>query len=104
METRKVLSSLCYFSIFFAGFIFPLAVFIASGDESTKMHAKKSLLSHLIPLILTPLLLFAVFYDFTNIQDTVPTFTIISIAVLVVVWLIVVIWNIVKGVKVLLAE
>ncbi|EKN71409.1 hypothetical protein BABA_01965 [Neobacillus bataviensis LMG 21833] len=104
METRKVLSSLCYFSIFFAGFIFPLAVFIATGDETTKKHAKKSLLSHLIPLIPTPLIIFAVFHDFTNLQDTVPAFTIVSIVVLVIIWIVVVIWNIIKGVKVLLAE
>ncbi|MFK9090159.1 DUF4870 domain-containing protein [Bacillus salipaludis] len=104
METRKVLSSLCYFSIFFAGFIFPLAVYIATGDEATKRHAKKSLLSHLIPLIPTPLIIFAAFYDFTNFQDTVPAFTIISVVVLVIIWIVVVIWNIVKGVKVLLAE
>ena len=104
METKKVLSSLCYFSIFFAGFIFPLAVYIATGDEETKRHAKKSLLSHLIPIIPTPFIIFAVFYDFTKIQDTIPAFTIISIIVLVILWGVVVIWNIVKGVKVLLAE
>ena len=104
METRKVLSSLCYFSIFFAGFIFPLAVYLATGDEGTKRHAKKSLLSHLIPLILTPLLVLAVFYDFTSQPDGIPIFTIISIIALILVWLIVIIWNIVKGVKVLTAE
>jgi hypothetical protein len=104
METRKVLSSLCYFSIFFAGFIFPLAVYLATGDEGTKRHAKKSLLSHLIPLILTPLLVLAVFYDFTSQQDAIPIFTVISIIVLCLLWLAVVIWNIVKGVKVLTAE
>ncbi|PFO02680.1 hypothetical protein COJ85_15985 [Bacillus sp. AFS076308] len=104
METRKVLSSLCYFSIFFAGFIFPLAVYLATGDEGTKRHAKKSLLSHLIPLILTPLLVLAVFYDFTSQQDAIPVFTVISIIALSLLWLAVVIWNIVKGVKVLTAE
>ncbi|WP_160722597.1 DUF4870 domain-containing protein [Bacillus sp. USDA818B3_A] len=106
MESRKVLSSLCYFSIFFAGFIFPLAVYLATGDEGTKRHAKKSLLSHLIPLIPTPLIIFAVFYDFTSQQGTVsiPVLTIISLIVLTVLWLIVIIWNIVKGVKVITAE
>ena len=104
METRKVLSSLCYFSIFFAGFIFPLAVYLATSDEGTKQHAKKSLFSHLIPLILTPLLVFAVFHDFTAQQDTIPVFTIISIITLILLWLIIVIWNIIKGVKVLTAE
>jgi hypothetical protein len=104
METRKVLSSLCYFSIFFAGFIFPLIVFIATGDEVTKRHAKKSLLSHLIPLIPTPFIVFGIYYDFATIQDRVPAFTIISMVVLVIIWLVVVIWNIIKGVKVLVSE
>ena len=104
METRKVLSSLCYFSIFFAGFIFPLAVYLATGDEGTKNHAKKSLLSHLIPLILTPLLVFAVIYDTTGQQNTIPVFTIISIIILILLWAIIIIWNIIKGVKVLTAE
>lgn len=104
METKKVLSSLCYFSVFFAGFIFPLAVFLATGDEVTKAHAKKSLFSHLIPLIPTPFLVFAVLYDIPNMQGTVPVLTIISIVVLVITWIIVVIYNIVKGVKVLITE
>ena len=104
METRKVLSSLCYFSIFFAGFIFPLAVYLATSDERTKNHAKKSLLSHLIPLILTPLLVFAVIYDTTGQQNTIPVFTIISIIILILLWAIIIIWNIIKGVKVLTAE
>jgi hypothetical protein len=104
METRKVLSSLCYFSIFFAGFIFPLAVYFATGDEMTKKHAKKSLVSHLIPLIPTLLLVFSIIYNFADFQDKVPALTIISIVVLGITWVVVVIWNIVKGVKVLVAE
>ncbi|MEH7116437.1 DUF4870 domain-containing protein [Neobacillus vireti] len=108
MESRKVLSSLCYFSIFFAGFIFPLAVYLATGDQETKSHAKKSLVSHLIPLITTPLIIFAAFHDFTSqpnaLPNALPIFTIISIIVLILLWLVIVIWNIIKGVKVLTAE
>jgi surface polysaccharide O-acyltransferase-like enzyme len=104
METRKVLSSLCYFSIFFAGFIFPLVVYFASGDQGTKAHAKKSLFSHLIPLILMPFVVIAVLNDSVNIQNEIPTFTIISIVAFALTGIAVTIWNIVKGVKVLLAE
>lgn len=104
MNSRKVLSGLCYFSIFFAGFLFPLAVYFATSDEVIKQHAKKSLLSHLIPIVPTPLIVFAVWYDFATIQNQIPTFTIISIVVLALIWIIVLIWNIVKGVKVLTAE
>lgn len=104
MESRKVLSSLCYFSIFFAGFIFPLVVLIASGDEITKKHAKSALLSHLIPLITVPLLIFALVYEFASMEAEIPVFTIITVVLMVLVSIIVVIWNIIKGVKVLIAE
>ncbi|MFL6560634.1 MAG: DUF4870 domain-containing protein [Bacillus sp. (in: firmicutes)] len=104
METRKVLSSLCYFSIFFAGFLFPLIVYLATGDEVTKRHAKKSLLSHLIPLIPTALMVFTILYDISTLNDRISTFTIISIIVLLLTWVIVIIWNIIKGVKILITE
>ena len=104
METRKVLSSLCYFSIFFAGFLFPLIVYFASGDEGTKRHAKKSLLSHLIPLIPTALMVFTILNDIFNLHDRVSAFTIISIVVLLLKWVVVIIWNIIKGVKILITE
>ncbi|MGG3467950.1 DUF4870 domain-containing protein [Neobacillus pocheonensis] len=104
MESRKVLSCLCYFSIFFAGFLFPLVVFFASGDEETKMHAKKSLLSHLIPIIPAILLVSSIVFDITSNQDQISVLTIMSIVVLVIIWVGVIIWNIVKGVKVLRTE
>jgi hypothetical protein len=105
MDTRKVLSGLCYFSIFFAGILFPLVVMLASGDDVTKSHAKKAFLSHLIPLIPVPLLLFAIFSDINAINnDTIPVFTLISAGILVLVSLIVTIWNVIKGVKALMTE
>lgn len=104
MESRKVLSSLCYFSIFFAGFLFPLVVYFASGDEVTKGHAKKSLLSHLLPVVLTPLAVVAFIIDMANFQDQIPLVFIISLIVLAIIWVVVIIWNVIKGVKVLVAE
>ncbi|HEY2419835.1 MAG TPA: DUF4870 domain-containing protein [Neobacillus sp.] len=103
MDSRKVLSGLCYFSIFFAGIIFPLVVYLASGDEITKMHAKKSLLSHLVPLIPTPFLVSAILYDVSK-GDQVPVFSIVCIVLMIVISIVVVIWNIIKGVKVLRTE
>ncbi|MBV7505787.1 DUF4870 domain-containing protein [Bacillus sp. sid0103] len=104
MEARKVLSSLCYFSIFFAGFLFPLIVYFVSGDEVTKAHAKKSLLSHLIPLIPTALMVFTILNDIFTMPDRISVSTIISLVLLLLTWCIVVIWNIIKGVKVLISE
>ncbi|WP_042353992.1 DUF4870 domain-containing protein [Bacillus rubiinfantis] len=104
METRKVLSSLCYFSIFFAGFIFPFVVWLASGDGVTKQHAKKAFLSHLIPIIPMIFMIFAIISDAINIQEQMPVMTVVSIVVTGLVWLIMVIWNIIKGIKVLVTE
>lgn len=104
METRKVLSGLCYFSIFFAGFIFPLVVMFASGDAITKSHAKKALISHLIPLILIPVLIFAIFNDISLGQDQIPVFTLITAGIMVLLSVIVAIWNVIKGVKVFIQE
>lgn len=104
METRKVLSGLCYFSIFFAGFLFPLVVMFASSDPITKSHAKKALVSHLIPLILIPVLIFAIFNDVSLGQDQIPVFTLITAGVMVLLSVIVAIWNVIKGVKVFIQE
>jgi hypothetical protein len=104
METRKVISGLCYFSIFFAGFIFPLVVYFATGDDVTKKHAKKSLLSHLIPLIPTAVMVFAILTNMAKMQDQISVFTIISIVLVIITWGVVFIWNIIKGVKVLVSE
>ena len=102
MDSRKLLSGLSYFSIFFAGFIFPLVVYLASSDSVTKMHAKKALLSHLIPLILVPVLIFTIIFEASN--SDIPVFTIVTIVVMVLISIIVAIWNIIKGVKALMAE
>jgi hypothetical protein len=102
METRKVLSGLCYFSIFFAGILFPLVVMFASGDDETKSHAKKAFLSHLIPLIPVPFLIFAIFNDMNN--EAIPVFTLVTAGIIVLVGLIVTIWNVIKGVKALMME
>jgi hypothetical protein len=105
MDTRKVLSGLCYFSIFFAGILFPLVVMLASGDDVTKSHAKKAFLSHLIPLIPVPLLIFALFNDINAINnDAIPVFTLVSAGILILISLIVTIWNVIKGVKALMME
>ena len=104
METRKVLSGLSYFSIFFAGFIFPFIVWLASSDTVTKQHAKKALLSHLIPVIPMIFMVFTIVYEAVNFQNELPVLTIISIVVTAIVWLVVVIYNLIKGVKVLISE
>ena len=52
MDNQRILSALCYFSILFAPFLLPLIVYFVSPDTEVKYHAKRSLLSHLIPVAL----------------------------------------------------
>lgn len=101
METKRVLSSLSYFSVLFAGFIFPLVVFFVSEDSFTKGHAKRAFLSHLIPFIPTPLLAISFYYDITSGTDHFPIYTISCVALMAIIGITILIWNIVRGVKVL---
>ncbi|WP_373676008.1 hypothetical protein, partial [Enterococcus faecium] len=76
-SANNILSSFCYFSVFFAPFIFPLIVWIlASGD--TSRHAGKALLYHILPIIffiVSFLILSAYSYDHNNITLTVGLIT-----------------------------
>lgn len=116
MDNNRVLSSLCYFSIFFAGFILPLIVYFAANDQEVKRHAKRAFISHLlllIPTIIGIILFIALIatspFSFEmNVMDESSS----SGALLVIAWFVfvivevvlslgVVIWNIIQGVKVL---
>lgn len=101
METRKILSSLCYFSVFFAGFLFPLVVFFVTEDKDTKSHAKKAFLSHLILLIPVPFIIYSVIVQVVAEATDVSLFFILSVILFILLSLIVAIWNIVTGIKVL---
>lgn len=101
MNTKRLLSALCYFSIMFAGILFPLITYFASEDQEVKGHAKKAFLSHLIPLIPLPLLLFAIYLDISGGQADFPIFAFSGGIAMAILGLIVLIWNLVKGIKVL---
>ncbi|MEI4830566.1 DUF4870 domain-containing protein [Bacillus sp. FJAT-53711] len=102
MKSNNILSSLCYFSIFFAPFLFPIIVyFIAEGD--VKYHAKKALWTHIIPFII----LFGGF-AFSGavgigMGDAASVGVIVTYIICAVVGIYYCVWNIVKGVKVLKA-
>lgn len=105
METNKVLSALSYFSILFAGFLFPLVVYFVADDERVKFHAKKALISHLIPLVPLPLLGIGIFMDITgNGGIGSPIIAFIGVGLCIILSIIVLIWNIIKGVNVIRNE
>lgn len=115
MDNNRVLSALCYFSILFAPFLLPIIVFFIAHDEEVKVHAKRSLLSHLIPVglgIIGFLILIAVSFQSMNMNYYDPYadssgffwtagLPFIFMIVYIIVSLIVTVWNIYQGVKVL---
>ena len=118
MDNNRVLSSLCYFSIFFAGFILPLIVYFVATEQEVKSHAKRAFISHL--LLIIPTILGIILFIFsmaasplnyemniTNEPSGTGTFLVIAWFIFVIVEVVlsiaVFIWNIIQGIKVLRA-
>jgi hypothetical protein len=101
MDSKRIVSALCYISILFAGILFPIVAYFASEDLDVKQHAKKALLSHLVPLIPLPIIFVSLYYEMTRGQGDFPVFVFISAIFMVILSLIVLIWNLVKGIKIL---
>jgi len=109
LDNPKVLSALSYFSVLFAPFLLPIIVYFISQDSEVKFHAKKSLISHIIPVVLLIILfisIFSSFMPFTSGFNEQPSFwmaagPLILIALYMLVYVIVMVWNIVQGIKVL---
>lgn len=112
MTNKKLLSAICYFSVFFFPLLIPFVVYLASEDTDVKFHATRSFVSHIIPVALlvigTILFSLSMFttqqrmtaliqqkYDFWTVAPFL--FTLIYSLFL----LIVLIWNVFQGVKVL---
>jgi hypothetical protein len=106
MDTDKVLSALSYFSILFAGIIFPIVVYFVTTNSKVKSHAKKALLSHLIPFI--PIPVFGLIFIIGILSDAghrmFSAILFIGVGISIILSLVVLIWNIIKGVKVLQNE
>ncbi|UUZ84048.1 DUF4870 domain-containing protein [Paenibacillus sp. P26] len=95
MDTRRLISALCYLSIFFAGFIIPLLVYLVTNEEEIRIHAKRAFLSHILPFFsLAVLLLF--WLASPHLAGLFPI-----AAVTLLLYVIVIIWNVVKAAQVL---
>ena len=100
--TNQVLAALCYFSIFFLGFIFPMIIyFIADDDVELKRHAKRALFSHLIPIVMGITVILVSFIQLISITEitNLPAITIVSMVLYGLINLIVIIWNVIQGIK-----
>ncbi|QFG00220.1 DUF4870 domain-containing protein [Psychrobacillus glaciei] len=109
MENNKLLSALSYFSVLFAPLILPIIVFFITHDTKVKQHAKRSLISHLIPIIFMIILFIVIYssvFSMSYSSFNQPSFFMTSGPLLLVflyliIYIITLIWNIIQGVKVL---
>ncbi|KFN01700.1 DUF4870 domain-containing protein [Bacillus clarus] len=104
MKGNNILSSLCYFSIFFAPFLLPIIVYFVAEDD-VKYHAKKAFWSHIFPyaILFGGLALSGAFGLGFGESEGVGIAIAITYVVFILVGIYYFIWNIVKGVKVLKA-
>ncbi|WP_342514461.1 DUF4870 domain-containing protein [Sporosarcina sp. FSL K6-1522] len=111
---NKLLAALCYFSVFFAPLLLPVIVFFVTDDREVKFHAKRSLVSHLVPVIL--LIAGFIIFSFSMFSLTTQMNSMSSdgfgfsfwqwtpflfILLYGLLFVIIVLWNVVQGVKVL---
>ncbi|RFU69372.1 hypothetical protein D0469_09890 [Peribacillus saganii] len=106
MDTRKVMAGLSYLSVLFAPFVVPIIIFFVAQEEFVKAHAKKAFLSHLIPLVAFPIIGLSIFADIASVNSggEVPIFLIIAMIVSGLIGFAVTIWNLVKGIKILISK
>lgn len=109
-QDNKWLAAICYFSVFFCGFIFPIIVYFVTQDPFTKKHSKKAFVSHLIPtigvIVLIVLAIAGTFIAPATMSSGAAVATIgigylVLYGVLIIISIAVTIWNIVQGIKVL---
>ncbi|ARF13751.1 MULTISPECIES: hypothetical protein [Sporosarcina] len=112
MSNSKLLSSLSYFSVFFAPLLLPIIIYFVADEFEVRRHAKKAFVSHIVPMALLIagfiVMSFSIFsFNVDTITNTnsnmmfwgfVPMLFIILYSLLFVS---VLIWNVYQGVKVL---
>ncbi|MFX0560204.1 DUF4870 domain-containing protein [Tepidibacillus infernus] len=95
MKDYRIFAALSYFSIFFAGFIFPLAVYFIVQDDEVKHHAKRALISHILPFLTFIIVVFGMISGSTgSVIGSMILFMILNFFI--------VIWNVIQGIKVLM--
>ncbi|WP_153731736.1 DUF4870 domain-containing protein [Sporosarcina obsidiansis] len=112
MSNKKLLSSLCYFSIFFAPLLLPAIIYFVTDEFEVRRHAKKSLISHIIPMALLIagfiILSFSIFsFNTQSVMSSDGNFMFwgivpfLFIALYSALFFVVLIWNVYQGIKVL---
>ncbi|USB34215.1 DUF4870 domain-containing protein [Paenibacillus sp. YPG26] len=92
---RTILSSLCYFSIFFAPFLLPVIVWFISNDAVVRKHAGRALLSHIFPVLAALPLLYFMF----SAQYLASIF--MYVAVFALIYFCAFLYNVIQGIRIL---
>lgn len=112
MANKKILSALCYFSVFFFPLLIPFVIYMVSDETDVKFHAKRSFISHMIPVLLliagAIILSFSIFSVEKRMMSLVhqqfdfwAIFPLIFTVIYSILFLFTFTWNIFQGVKVL---
>ena len=101
MSEHKVLSSLSYFSLFFAPILFPIVVYFLTKGE-TKRHARNAFLSHIIPSIVFFGGLIMIVLLGINGWEHLPISLILLFIISALLSFVLLVYNIVLGIKVLI--
>ncbi|WP_429757649.1 hypothetical protein [Bacillus sp. S14(2024)] len=101
-STQRILASCCYFSIFVAPFLFPIVVYFVVPHDDVKFHAKRAFISHLLPFLCLFIAFLLVFV--MNIREQSGAIVLAAMLLFGLMNLVIFIWNIVKGVQVLVNE
>ena len=105
MDNSKGLSALNYFSVFFAPLLVPIIIYFVSPDSEVKRHSIRALLSHVIPFIfgiILVIILFIVGFFSSQVNgDTLFVTWILLVLGYGLIYLAIIIWNVVQGIKVL---
>lgn len=109
---KKLVSSLCYFSVFIFPLLLPFVIYLVIDDNDVKNHAKRALISHLIPVILLIAGIIIFSFSMFSIDRRMSTiisggFDFWSVAPFIftllysLLFIIILIWNVFQGVKML---
>ncbi|CAM3212753.1 DUF4870 domain-containing protein [Filibacter tadaridae] len=112
MTNNKLLAAVCYFSVFFSPLLLPVIVYFLTQDREVKDHAKRALISHLVPtiLLIAGFIIFSFsMFSFENRLSGMMTSgfsfwtyaPIIFMLIYALLLVVVLIWNVVQGVKVI---
>ena len=105
LSNSKGLSALNYFSVFFAPLLVPIIIYFVSPDPEVKRHSIRALLSHVIPFIfgiILVIILFMVGVFSTQVNgDTLFVTWILLVLGYGLIYLAIIIWNVVQGIKAL---